>query len=249
MTTKISMWTEPSIVDPDNPPEYPYDKIWQSECQHSIELDDTPDRERVRIQHRDGSFQEFQPKGDVVTKVLRDNYQITAGDNNVLIEGQCNITINGSCVVHILGNGLIRVDGDLQQVVNGNLDQVVKGDTTINGTGDIDIASEGSIGLFAESVNVNGDLNVSGSITAEQSISAMLNVSAGVQSSAAIGFITPGFISAGSPVPLFPIPGWISGIMVRDVQSTMMSMRLTYGTHTHIGNLGRPTSPPFMPMM
>ena len=60
MTTKISMWTEPSIVDPDNPPEYPYDKIWQSECQHSIELDDTPDRERVRIQHRDGSFQEFQ---------------------------------------------------------------------------------------------------------------------------------------------------------------------------------------------
>jgi hypothetical protein len=248
MTANISMWTEPVVLDPDNLPTYPYDKVWQSESWHSIELDDTPDRERVRIQHRDGSFQEFQPNGDVVTKVVRDNYQITAGNNNVLVEGQCNITVNGACVIHILGDGLIRVDGDLQQIVKGNLDQVVEGDTTINGTGDVDITSQGNISLFSESVNINGDLNVSGSITAEQSVSAMLNISAGMQSSAALGFITPGFICAGSPIPLTPIPGWISGIMVQDVAGSMMMMRLAYNTHVHLAK-GVPTTPPLTLMI
>jgi hypothetical protein len=249
MAAKISMWTEPAIVDVNDPPKYPYGKMWVSESQHSIQLDDTPTKERVRVQHRDGSFQEFQPKGDVVTKVLGNNYQITAGDNNVLIEGQCNITVNGACVIHIMNDGLIQVDGNLQQVVNGDLDQVVNGKTSINGVGDIDIASQGDIGLYASSINIDGDLNVSGSVTAEQSISALMNITAGMQSSALLGFVTPGFISAGSPVPLFPLPGWISGIMVSDIQGTMMTMRLQYDIHTHIGNLGAPTSPPLIPMI
>ena len=245
----LSVWTEPAIVTPDKRPEYPYDKIWQSESGHSIELDDTPDRERLRLQHRDGSFQEFQPKGDMVTKVLRDNYQIVAGNNNVLIEGQCNITVNGACVIHILGDGLIKVDGNLQQIINGDLLQTVSGATNISTTGDIDIATKGDIGLNADNVNVNGNLNVTGGITSSQSISASKNISAGLQSSAAIGFVTPGFISAGTPVPLIPLPGWITGIMVRDIQSTMMEMRITYDLHTHIDSKGGLTTPPLAPML
>ena len=244
----MSMWTEPAIVDPDNLPKYPYDKIWQSESGHSIELDDTPGRERLRLQHRDGSFQEFQPKGDVVTKVLRDNYQIVAGNNNVLIEGQCNITINGACVIHVMNDAIIQIDGDLQQTVKGNLDQIVNGDTSITGSGDIDIATSGDIGLNASTVNVNGDFNVTGGITSSQSISATKNISAGLQSSAFLGFVTPGYISAGSPVALTPLPGYISGIMVKDIQGTMMSMRMTYNLHKHIAK-GSPTTPPLSPMI
>lgn len=248
MAANLSLWTEPAIVDPDNLPKYPYDKIWQSESGHSIELDDTPERERLRLQHRDGSFQEFQPQGDVVTKVLRDHYQITAGNNNVLIEGQCNITINGACVIHIVNDAIVQIDGNLQQTVKGNVDQIVNGDTNIVGSGDIDVATPGDIGLNASNVNVNGNLNVTGGITSSQSISATKNISAGLQSSAALGFVTPGFISAGSPVALNPLPGYISGIMVKDVQGTMMDMRVTYDLHTHLAK-GSPTTPPLQPMI
>lgn len=245
----FSVWTEPAIVTPDNLPKYPYDKIWQSESGHSIELDDTPTRERLRLQHRDGSFQEFQPKGDVVTKVLRDNYQIVAGNNNVLIEGQCNITVNGACVIHILGDGLIKIDGNLQQIVNGDLTQTVSGSTNISTNGDIDIASKGDIGLNADNINVNGNLNVIGGITSAQSISATKNISAGLQSSAALGFVTPGYISAGSPIPFVPAPGWITGVMVKDIQGTMMDMRIVYDLHTHADPQGGVVSPPLQPMI
>jgi hypothetical protein len=245
----FSIWTEPVIVTPDNLPQYPYDKIWQSESGHSIELDDTPTRERLRLQHRDGSFQEFQPKGDVVTKVLRDNYQIVAGNNNVLIEGQCNITVNGACVIHVLGDGLIQIDGNLQQIVNGDLIQTVSGATNISTNGDIDIASKGDIGFNADNINVNGNLNVTGGITSAQSISATKNISAGLQSSAAIGFVTPGYVSAGSPLPLVPLPGWIAGIMVKDIQSTMVDMRVTYNIHTHADPQGGVVSSPLEPMI
>lgn len=244
----LSLWTEPAIVTPDSVPQYPYNKIWQSESGHSVELDDTLSRERLRLQHRDGSFQEFQPKGDLVTKVLRDNYHIVAGNNNVLIEGQCNITVNGKCVIHVLGDGLIQIDGNLQQIVNGDLTQTVAGKTNISTSDDIDIASTGDIGLYAGTVNVNGDLNVTGGVTSGQSISAVGNISAGLQSSAAIGFVTPGYVSAGSPIPLAPIPGWISGLMVKDMLGTMVDMRITYNIHNHADPQGGVVSTPLQPM-
>jgi hypothetical protein len=41
LETIDSAWTEPVVVDPSNPPQYPYNKIQQSESGHSIEMDDT----------------------------------------------------------------------------------------------------------------------------------------------------------------------------------------------------------------
>jgi hypothetical protein len=141
----------------------------------------------------------------------------------------------------------MQVDGNVTQKVKGSVTQTVSGTTTIAGDGDIDIASSGDISLAAQSINVNGKLNVTGGISSTQSISAVGNIEAGLQCYATLGMVTPGYISAGSPVALNPIPGWISGIMVTDIVRTMVMDRLIYNTHTHQGVHGM-TSPPVQPM-
>ena len=64
----------PSPASVDNPPLYPYNQTWDSEGAHSIQLDDTPGRERVRIQHgKSRNFIEMHPNGNQVIKVSIDS--------------------------------------------------------------------------------------------------------------------------------------------------------------------------------
>lgn len=244
-----SSWTEPVVVDPENPQGYPYNKIQQSESGHQMEMDDTPNRERVRIQHRSGTFLEMQP-GAEVHKIYGDGYEIVLGKKNVQITGQCNITIEGACVVNIKGDSLMKIEGNVTQQVKGDVTQTTDGITRIVGKGDVDIASSGDISLQAQAINVDGQLNVTGSVAATQSISALGNLNAGLQCYATLGMVTPGYISAGSPVPLYPIPGWVSGIMVTDMVRTMVADRLLYDVHTHsvLSKDFGVTSPPTPPM-
>jgi len=127
----------------------------------------------------------------------------------------------------------MQVDGNVTQKVKGDVTQTVSGTTTIAGKGDIDIASSGNISLQAQAINIGGKLNVAGGISSTQSISALGNVEAGLQCYATIGMVTPGYIGAGSPIPLNPIPGWVSGIMVTDIVRTMAMDRIMYDIHYH----------------
>jgi hypothetical protein len=68
----------PSPASVDNPPLYPYNQTWDSEGAHSIQLDDTPGRERVRIQHgKSRNFIEMHPDGNQVIKVFGEGFDIT----------------------------------------------------------------------------------------------------------------------------------------------------------------------------
>ena len=64
---------------------YPYNHSITSESGHSIELDDTPNAERVAITHRSGTFSEIHPDGSKVEKILNDNVQIIVRDNEVFV--------------------------------------------------------------------------------------------------------------------------------------------------------------------
>lgn len=205
-----SSWTEPVVVDPSNPPKYPYNKIQQSESGHSIEMDDTVGKERLRLQHRSGSFLEMQPDGTEVHKIYGDGYEIVLSDKNVLVKGQCNITIEGACVVNIKGDSIMNIDGNSTQYVKGDVTQQVDGAVSVSTGGDIDLASKGDITMSAQNVYINADLSVRGGITSTESISATNNISAGLQGYATLGFVTPGYITAGSTTALSVIPGSIN---------------------------------------
>ena len=282
MTTKPASdnsWTEPeSEASVENPPVYPFNRATVTTSGHSFEMDDTKNRERIRLQHGGaktdgvGTFFEMQSNGDMVTKVIGDNYEIVAGKNNVLIKGVCNITIEGDSIVHVKGDKYERIDGNLMQEVRGNYTQTVIGnsvrqsyeDMSFNCGNPADPAPSGSVYFnLPDDVYISGDLNVAGSAYADI-ITALTKVQAGTQVTAGpLGFVSElGGLAIGFPVATAlsatvatnitagvsvkaPL---IQGVMVKDAVGTMMTMRTQYNSHIHKSPKG-PTSTPLRKML
>jgi hypothetical protein len=230
-----SSWTEPKS---DYKPIYPYNNITQTQSGHFFEMDDTPGVERVRLQHRTGTFTEVQADGQRINKVKGDNYEIIIGDNHIYVKGQCNITVEGACVINVKGDAYTVVEGDSISSVNGNSTQTVLGKTEINSTDDVKVNTSGSVDIQATDVNINGDLNVRGGITSTQSISALGNVTAGMNMSAVMSFQTPGYITAGISITT-PLGNFV---WMKDTVNEAL-----YNSHIHMSPKG-PTGGP-MPNM
>lgn len=256
-------------------PEYPFNNITQTRSGHSFELDDTPTRERIRLQHRSGTFTEMHPNGDQVCKILGDGYTITLGDHNICIgvEGQssnkCNITINGDVNLNIKGDFYQEVDGNYNLHVKGNYSQTVDKLTDVASAGDMRITA----GSFAggalrinpgSEVRIEGDLRVSGEARATLINSATrVNAQTGMTAGAA-GIVTLGGISVGSATP--PVPGVVIST-VSVISPLIYGSSMTYGSvlmdptgglplnktlfngHTHVTSTGTTTPPlPQMPL-
>lgn len=130
---------------------WPLNHVWHSESGHVLEVDDTPDGERIQIYHTKGSFVEMQPDGCVVTKMANTNYTIMMADNNVYIKGNVNLTVDGDMRTVVHGNKIEEVDKDYFLTVRG--DHM----THIQGTEAKQIATDKST-----QINGNHALRISG---------------------------------------------------------------------------------------
>jgi hypothetical protein len=215
-------WTEPeSAANTDYPPDYGYNSVTGTESGHTFEMDDSKNRERIRLTHRTGTFIEMHPNGDEVHKVYGNNYVITVQDNRVLIKGSCIVTIDGDSFLHIKGDRIEQVDGNYELNVKGNYSQVIEKTGNITVKNDLKILSGASIGggamtlASADGVYVESDFNVDGEIVAYKMYSKG-RVDAGTGMSAGpLGFVTgTGGISVGFPTPATPVavPGQINCI-------------------------------------
>jgi hypothetical protein len=245
-----NLWTEPeSAANTDYQPVYPYNNITLTESGHSFEMDDTPSRERVRIQHRSGTFIEMHPNGDEVHKVYGDGYEITIKNKNVLIKGTCNITVEGDCNMEVLGDFNHSVKGDYNLEVAGKMKQRVVGDISLSSDEDISITANENFGgavriAAADNVTISSDLVVGGSIagdiiSAETRINAGTGVYAGPLGVYSLGPITS-LVSMQAPLGTF---GLMTAIMMTDVVNTGI-----YKTHIHPAPRGM-TGPPILPMV
>jgi len=263
-------WLEPeSPANDETQPEYPYNNITQTESGHSFELDDTPSRERIRLQHRSGTFIEMHPNGDEVHKVYGDGYEITIKDKNVEVKGNCNITVRGDCVFHVEGDRVDRVDGDYSLDVKGKMAVVVSKDLDLATRSDLNFQAgyglgQGSLNFTTpDGLSIDGDLFIGGSLTADL-ITSVTRVDAGTGVSAgALGFVSvDGGLSIGTP---FAVPGTINcvgfayvGVSVtseimlsnhsRSFWSTDTVNKTLYNVHNHVAPFG-PTSPPLARMI
>lgn len=246
-----NLWTEPeSAATVENPPIYPYNTIQQTEGGHSFEMDDTPTRERVRLQHRSGTFLEMHPNGDEVHKIYGTGYEIQLKGKNVLIKGTCNITIEGNANMDVKGDYNVQVAGDYNILVGGKMNTRVVGDISLSGDNDISVAANENFGgsirmAAADHVLVDSDLVVAGSVaadlvTAESRINAGTGVYAGPLGVYSLGPITS-LISTQSPLGTF---GVMNAVLMTDLVNTTL-----YNSHTHIGNRGFPTSNSLLPMI
>lgn len=223
-------WTEPAS-DWDTKP--PLNNVIQTESGHSFEMDDTPGAERIRLQHRTGSFTEIQSNGQEIHKIVADKYEIIAANNNVLIKGVCNVTIEGNSILHVKGDAYSKIDGDAFIQNKGEVDISTSKSVSVRSGGNIDLfagAADGEVNIYsAIGVNINSDLNVSGTISSKQSISAIQNVTAGMKLFSQLGVETLGpitsTISVWSPMT--------TGISVSDIRGSMELIRLMYNMHVH----------------
>jgi len=204
-------WTEPeSAANTNYQPVFPYNNATQTPSGHSFELDDTPTRERVRLQHRSGSFTEIHPNGDEVHKIIGDGYEIILQDKNMSVSGKLNITVTGDANFWIQGDKIEQVDGNVEQHIKGNFTQTVEGISSYTSQGDTRIAAGGLIGgglkvtspittITGRNMSVNADF-VAEKILSRGRVDAVTGMSAG-----ALGFVTlTGGVSVGIPaaVPL-----------------------------------------------
>ena len=97
--------------------QYPYNHVFESESGHIIEIDDTPNNERLHTMHRTMTYEEIGPDGSKAVKVVMDNYTVILRDNLCHIQGVCNVTIDGNCNLYV-GNDLnVEVNNDANVVV------------------------------------------------------------------------------------------------------------------------------------
>lgn len=100
--------------------EYPYNKVYKSEGGHLIEIDDTPDHQRLLEQHVSGTYREMKPNGNYVHKVVNDNYTIVAGDDFISIEGAAQIVVKGSCQLRVGGYLTVTADKGVNVSTKGD---------------------------------------------------------------------------------------------------------------------------------
>ena len=121
-------------------PKYPYNHMIESEAGHILEMDDTPNHERLHLYHRSGSRIEFMPKGDAVMKVMNNSYEVILKDKKILIAGSADIELaNGDYnlitkkgTTEDGGNVFITCDSDINLTATGAIK--LKGNVSLNGT-------------------------------------------------------------------------------------------------------------------
>jgi hypothetical protein len=210
MATILStnQWTEPETTVG----VFPYNTVTQTESGHSLQFDDTPSKERIRLQHRVGTFIDMHPNGDEVHKVFGDGYEITIKNKNVLIKGVCNIQVDGDCNMNVGGDYNLVVAGDFNLTTKGKLDIGVKKDIDIRSDSDLLLKSTSATGsLLLDGGGINGEIvigsnmNIHGGLTAvtvdavgSTGVSGRVNAAGGVYAGL-LGFVSPGGLSVGMP--------------------------------------------------
>lgn len=109
---------------------YPFNHVRESESGHIIEIDDTEGAERLQTYHRTGTFEEIDPEGNKVTKIVGNDYVIIHKDNNIHIKGNLNITVEGDASILVMGNVEEQVKKNVNRVIEGNVIELIKGTLT-----------------------------------------------------------------------------------------------------------------------
>ena len=108
-TASGSTWSEPKIPWHAI---YPYNHVHQTESGHVIEMDDTPQWERLHWYHRTGTFTEIHPTGIKVDKIVNNYYNIILGAKYTHIEASDYTTIDGSQEIFVQGSKQDKIEGD-----------------------------------------------------------------------------------------------------------------------------------------
>jgi len=252
-----STWYEPDSQSANSV--YPHNQGFYSKSGHFVEMDDTPDYERIRIQHRIGNYTEIQSDGTEVHKIIGDNYEIVVKNNHVLIKGYCSVTIQGDSKLSVEGDVYQNIQGNVYQNVEGAMDAVVSGEINLTSESDVNITAgglSGQVNINAPfGVHIDSDVTISGSLSTTGYIASSENIVASMKVFGALGLVTPTGVLVGLPDTKVIPPGITSASQIsslvsmtapilNDVYGPIAMFRTKYTFHTH-PSYGGPTGIPF----
>ena len=172
---------EEYLAEPENPfkAQYPFNTVEESDSGHLREIDDTPGAERIKETHRTGTFYEIHPDGSKVTKIVKDNFEVTIGDDFTKIRGRCAVQVDGQADFYCLEN--INVKTEKNATVTATESATVDAGTDIHA-----VARNGSATVSAgTSATVRAGTNAT--VSADESVDV---VAGGDMTVAAGGLIT-----------------------------------------------------------
>ena len=97
-------------------PVYPFNHVHETESGHVLELDDTPDKERIHLYHRKGTRVEVDKDGNYIEKVVKDKYSVILGDDTVTISGKVTVNITGDVDISVGGKTNITSVDDITMI-------------------------------------------------------------------------------------------------------------------------------------
>lgn len=118
---------------------YPYNHVFESESGHLIEIDDTPNAERLHQFHRTGTFEEIHPDGTRVVGIVGNDFTVIEKDGNLFIKGNVNVTVNGNVNLKVIGDVNIENDGKMN----------------VQSKGELSLQSDSHIQLIAPRIDLN----------------------------------------------------------------------------------------------
>jgi len=124
---------------------YPFNKTITTVGGHIIELDDTPEAERIHIFHRSGTYIEMNQDGSLVIKTLEKRFDITTSDH----------------VETVLENQTVSVAKDQTLLISKNQTIGVGGTISIGSAESIRLAAPGGVVITEGGLHVKGSLGTS----------------------------------------------------------------------------------------
>ena len=147
----ITSWDEPET---EYAATYPRNHVYETEGGHIKEFDDTIGKERIHERHTSGSGYEVFPDGSKVTRVKKDDYMLTTGNDYCHIQGISRSTVDKGLRVRVNSEGKAGNNYNIEVGQGSNVNVEVNG-------GNLNLTTLGS-GQDAGDINLNAarDLNI-----------------------------------------------------------------------------------------
>jgi len=154
-----STWNEPETA---YNALYPYNHVIETEAGHVIELDSSPNAERIHLYHKSGTYIEIDVNGSTVKKTVGDSYELNDRNGYVYVKGAYNLTVAGTTKILVQNDADIEVDGDVSVLSHGSAlvqaaetVQVVADDIKLSGKSSVQITSDGPVNIQGSSITLN----------------------------------------------------------------------------------------------
>ncbi|MFA6198974.1 MAG: hypothetical protein WC679_01045 [Bacteroidales bacterium] len=118
---------------------YPYNQVRETISGHIQEFDDTPGKERIHTYHKSGTFEEIHPDGTRVVRVVKNNYEVIFGDNDIRVKGDF----------------VLKIDGDYSVKADGDININAGGSVSLKSGSDMNIKAGGSCTIKGSTISLN----------------------------------------------------------------------------------------------